>query len=46
MKNKNEGKKNIQIDDDVYSKLKKAAAKECVPVRHYLQEIINDRIRD
>lgn len=44
MKNKNEGKKNIQIDDDVYLKLKELSVKVGMPIRHYLQEIINEKV--
>lgn len=44
MKNKNAGKKNIQIDEDVYYKLKEMSVKVGMPVRHYLQEIINEKI--
>ena len=44
MKNKNEGKKNIQIDDDVYLKLKEMSVKVGIPMRHYLQEIISEKV--
>lgn len=44
MKNKNKGKKNIQIDEDVYLKLKEMSVKVGIPMRHYLQEIINEKI--
>lgn len=44
MKNKNEGKKNIQIDDDVYLKLKELSVKVGMPIRHCLQEIINEKV--
>ena len=44
MKNKNEGKKNIQIDDDVYLKLKEMSVKIGMPIRHYLHEIINEKV--
>lgn len=43
MKNKNEGKKNIQIDECVYLKLKGLSKKAGMPMRHYLQEIINEK---
>ena len=43
MKNKNEGKKNIQIDEDVYLKLKEMSVKVGMPMRHYLQEIIDEK---
>lgn len=44
MKNKNEGKKNIQLDEDVYLKLKAKAKEECMCIRYYLQRIINEKV--
>lgn len=44
MKDKNEGKKNIQIDEDVYLKLKELSKKVGMPMRHYLQGIINEKV--
>ena len=43
MKDKNEGKKNIQLDEDIYLKLKELSKKVGMPMRHYLQEIINEK---
>lgn len=43
MKDKNEGKKNIQLDEDIYLKLKDLSKKVGKPMRHYLQEIINEK---
>lgn len=44
LKNKNAGKKNIQIDEDIYYKLKELSKKVGMPMRHYLQEIISEKV--
>lgn len=44
LKNKNQGKKNIQIDEDVYLKLKSKAEEECMCIRYYLHRIINEKV--
>lgn len=43
MKDKNAGKKNIQLDEDIYLQLKELSKKVGMPMRHYLQEIINEK---
>lgn len=45
VKDRNEGKKNIQLDEDIYLQLKELSKKVGMPMRHYLQEIISEKVK-